>query len=643
MGGFQPTGEQQAVIDAFKSGGHVLIEAGAGAGKTSTLELLAKASPNERILYLAYNAATAKEGRERMPANVESSTAHSFAMRSLRSSSDPRVKAVLGRLQAPRLPNSQIGRKLGINSSIDVGEGLRPLQPSTQVSLAQQTVRSWCYSGAAQIGPKHVPAVTGVTDAAVQRQVAAQIAKVASRLWELYTNPNGDIRTEHDHYLKLFALRESVWSNYDTVLLDEAQDSNGVVVSMLHHQQHNGRRLTLVGDRYQTLYSWRGAVDGMSQFAVDHKMRLTKSFRFGPAIADEANKWLTLLGTDLRLEGYEKLNSTLGEVTNPDVVLCRKNATAMEKTITTQMGGGKVALVGGGGEIRRLAEAAEDLKTRGSTWHPDLLAFTSWGQVQEYVDGGGGDDLATLVNLVDTYGTQALLSACDRLVDESVADLVVSTAHKAKGREWTNVQVADDFPIPDPSEGDMPDEADMMLAYVTVTRAKGRLDRGSALANVDGLLGLGDTDTTDTAGEATDGEATDGEAVDGATQGETVTVAQPEVGDETATTTDVDAADAGEFTDGAPRLDSDLPAPPGWSVAAGGAPLPDWGAAPVDASGMVTRMLPVTLPPAVWAILDASAAAHKQPVSELVADVCVVVTEQAVIAAETPLPSSATN
>jgi len=57
------------------------------------------------------------------------------------------------------------------------------------------------------------------------------------------------------------------------------------------------------------------------------------------------------------------------------------------------------------------------------------------------------------------------------MVPESQADLVISTAHKAKGREWDRVQLASDFPARDRC-----DDADRKLLYVAVTRAKLVLD-----------------------------------------------------------------------------------------------------------------------------------------------------------------------
>lgn len=51
----EPTLEQAAVLDAYASGRDLVIHAGAGTGKTTTLQLLARATPGRCGLYLAYN------------------------------------------------------------------------------------------------------------------------------------------------------------------------------------------------------------------------------------------------------------------------------------------------------------------------------------------------------------------------------------------------------------------------------------------------------------------------------------------------------------------------------------------------------------------------------------------------------------
>jgi hypothetical protein len=78
-----PTGEQQAIIDASQSGADLVIEAGAGTGKTSTLRLVATTQPRRRGLYAAYNKAIAADAKRSFPASVMCATAHSLAFRAV--------------------------------------------------------------------------------------------------------------------------------------------------------------------------------------------------------------------------------------------------------------------------------------------------------------------------------------------------------------------------------------------------------------------------------------------------------------------------------------------------------------------------------------------------------------------------------
>jgi superfamily I DNA/RNA helicase len=91
-----------------------------------------------------------------------------------------------------------------------------------------------------------------------------------------------------------------------------------------------------------------------------------------------------------------------------------------------------------------------------------------------------GSDLKVFVQLIDTYGPEVVIDIVDRLSPEEAAEVVVSTAHKAKGREWPTVRIATDFPEPRRGHNGQPAQvprADAMLAYVAVTRAHHTLDR----------------------------------------------------------------------------------------------------------------------------------------------------------------------
>lgn len=115
------------------------------------------------------------------------------------------------------------------------------------------------------------------------------------------------------------------------------------------------------------------------------------------------------------------------------------------------------------------------------------MLFASWGELQDYAEHDpAGRDLQPFVELVDTHGPEAIIAAVDALIDEAKAEVTVSTAHKAKGREWPKVRIADDFPPPGSNQQDdsgrpIPEpvsDTDARLAYVAVTRARRHLDLG---------------------------------------------------------------------------------------------------------------------------------------------------------------------
>jgi hypothetical protein len=472
---FKPTAEQDQIVAAAATGADLVIEAGAGTGKTSTLKLLAAGRPNGRGLYLAYNKAIQVDAQRSFPRNVTCKTIHALAFQT---AARPFLNA--GRqLNGARVPAAQAARILGINEPIQVATGKAPLAPQQTARLALATVKRFCRSADAEITRWHVPPVPGLTEhPAIWRALAEAVVPFARKAWQdLTALTGGRLRFEHDIYLKLYQLSGPVL-DYDYILVDEAQDLNPTVKAIVDNQTHLQR--ILVGDRSQAINGWNGAIDAMEHFD-GKRLYLSESFRFGPAIAAEANKWLDILGADLRLTGSGPADSRLGTLDFPDAVLCRTNGTALAEVIAATAAGRRVALVGGGDEIERLARAALDLQTGRGTEHPELMAFTSWNEVVEYAsDDESGSDLKTLVKIVEDHGAEDLIRLVKGLTDERYAQVTVSTSHKSKGREWNSVRVAGDFREPKATEQN-PDPVlsreDAMLAYVTVTRAKLILDR----------------------------------------------------------------------------------------------------------------------------------------------------------------------
>jgi superfamily I DNA/RNA helicase len=472
------TEEQVAFIDAALTGDSVVAEAGAGAAKTTTLVEIDKAKPKyEKGIYIAYNRAIAGDAKQRFTKKTYAATAHSFAMRAVGNKYKHRLPP-----NAPRITAKQTASLLNVTHGVSFDRGIE-FSPVKLALLAMGTVKRFCYSDEPVITSRHVPFVPGTEE--FFRELAEIVTPYALKAWEDLISIDGRLRFEHDVYLKLWALSNPTLPG-DFIMLDEAQDANPVIEGIVKRQD---AQVIMVGDSAQQIYAWRGAQDALARFDAKHRVTLSQSFRFGQAVADEANKWLELLNAPLRLKGFDQIKSEIVPLEAPKAILCRTNATVVAEALHSQEDGKNVAIVGGTTEIRMFAEAAQDLMSGQPTNHPDLTAFKSWADVQEYVQDESGSDLKVFVKLIDEYGVQTVMNVANTAVDERYADVIVSTAHKSKGREWDSVKIAPDFREPVEEDGTPSDpvKSECNLAYVSVTRAKLQLDRGG-LAWVDNYV-----------------------------------------------------------------------------------------------------------------------------------------------------------
>ncbi|MFO1361346.1 MAG: UvrD-helicase domain-containing protein [Burkholderiales bacterium] len=468
-----PTPEQCAAVDLFKTGQSLKINAFAGTGKTTTLELIGKSTTRKGI-YLAFNKSVAEDAKKRFPFSVRCQTTHSVAFQGMPAGFRKVPDKLAGKMNGNGIARTFGLRRLHLTSEL-------VLMERSQGFMIAETVKKFCQSGDAEISTDHVQSRAFFALLSPEQIIAFKsfVTIFATKLWSRMIDPADPTPLGHDGYLKWWALSEPRLQ-YDYILLDEAQDSNGAVLHVLRKQQS---QIVFVGDRHQQLYEWRGAINAMQQISTPGVTSLTQSFRFGDAIADGANQLLSLLDEQERVRGNPSLASKLTNCAKPHAVLCRTNATVMAVVLQHLQQGGQPYLVGGPGELIRLLQGVANLQRGQPCDVPELYGFSNWRDVEKFSETPEGEELRSLVRIVQSFGVHGLIQALEKTVaQQENADLVISTAHKSKGLEWETVKMADDFfgPKYDALGQEVIDPAEVRLLYVTLTRAKREVEPSSA-------------------------------------------------------------------------------------------------------------------------------------------------------------------
>ncbi|SNX85236.1 related to DNA helicase Fdhp [Melanopsichium pennsylvanicum] len=302
---FRLTHEQDRFVRRdVRPGELIKVQAFAGTGKTRSLLAYAQRRPNKRFLYVAFNKAAADEARRRFPDHVQCRTMHSVALCQVvrtagQDIGDLRARDVV-RLLGETLPEGQQTRPQAISTQSGRDHRLTPTAVATYV-LA--TLQRFFYSDDATIiADRHVPTKLATdTDLKIRA-----VARCAQELWDLIRQGAPDrngksVRCPHDAYVKLLQLQaphhsESFFRSFDVLLLDEAQDLSAAQVSiLLRAKKHCG--ILIVGDVFQKIYGFRGGTAKAFNerlYPSSEHFQLTKSFRFGDAVAKIATEMLGL-------------------------------------------------------------------------------------------------------------------------------------------------------------------------------------------------------------------------------------------------------------------------------------------------------------------------------------------------------------
>lgn len=310
---------------------------------------------------------------------------------------------------------------------------------------------------------------------------------------------------DFDDMIYLPGLKGLPLTQYDWLLIDEAQDINVMRLSMIGMMLKPGGRLIAVGDDAQAIFGFTGAdADALNRIQNDFNaisLPLSVSYRCAQSIVAEAQRFMpgieahpaAPMGTVnevSELDFYATLAPFLGA---SDAVLCR-NTKPLVTLAYGLLGRGIGCRIEGkdiGTGLKRLANKWKRVKTIGAL-HNRLDSYLET-ETKKAADKGHDykiesvtDKVGCLKVIMQSLHDDDKIAALDSKIDSMFGDtkpgelpnvLTLSTIHKSKGREWHRViwWGRNVFQPSKYARQPWQVQQETNLSYVATTRAKSEL------------------------------------------------------------------------------------------------------------------------------------------------------------------------
>lgn len=424
---------QIRIFDEIRSSNrNVMVEAVAGSGKTTTIiEALKIINPMDRVLFLAFNKKIVTDIQAKTTRDV--STFHSLGFSAIRKQRRTRVQNYMYGLVKKHFGNN-------LPKAIYYCKKIVGLYKATRADIQELE----------EFYNLERPEFQGFEE------------RFADFFEEAISNRP---TIEFDDMLYEPVVNEYEFTKYDVVFIDEAQDLSPIQLDMLKLMK--ARRYVFVGDRYQSIYGFRGAqVDSIPQIIQEFEcvcLPLSISYRCPEAIVKRAQMIVP------HIEFLKEGGEVIWEKQQPkegDLVLCRCTAPLVKECLNSIRRGVKAHVVGQEQDLQR---AWDEVKDHGINEYRSI--------VQEKYKG------SRLAEWMDTLDVLEALSEYDPNVENAISSvfghtlgITFMTIHRSKGLEADNVFILEPELLPHPmARSSWERQQENNLHYVAITRALKKL------------------------------------------------------------------------------------------------------------------------------------------------------------------------
>jgi DNA helicase II / ATP-dependent DNA helicase PcrA len=311
-GKFKPSKYQQAIFNTYKkTNKNIVIQAGPGCGKSSTLIELSKIA-NERSVMLAFNKSIVEDLKGKLGANTSALTLHSLGMTSLiKRFGQLKVNAKkTNRFVAKNLSEGGRWEYVDRENQGILYRNIPRLVDAYRVNLCTsvEELKTNCDTMGVDYEKEHL---------GMAIEVIEQLEKYNKSPKEIDFTDMIYLPSHDD---------KCILPNYDLVYLDEIQDFSKLQ-SKLIDKLVGSKRFIAVGDFKQAIYGFIGASTSSMQMMANKfntvELPLSICYRCPTKVIAHANKvWPGTESPEWQAEGVVKVGDYM-EARNEDIIICR--------------------------------------------------------------------------------------------------------------------------------------------------------------------------------------------------------------------------------------------------------------------------------------------------------------------------------